>query len=100
MAIALSVLKRNWHTIRSMLGTLENHLIPIGMGVRRCRDAGETRYFARVLRLARVLASSQAAYAASLAVTCERTANPDPTNAKAPREGGPGHLAEARRDDR
>jgi len=72
------------YTIEIMLGTLGNHLIPIGMGLRRRRDAGETPYFLGVLRLARVLASGQAAYAASLAVICERIADPDPTNAKGP----------------
>jgi len=91
--------KRRFYTIDTMLGTLGNHLIPIGMGLRRCCDTGETPYFPGVLRLARVLASGQAAWAVSLAVTCERIADPDPTNAKAPREGGPGHLAGARRDD-
>ena len=69
------------------------------MGLQRCRDTGGTPYFSEVLRLAPGLASSQAAYAASHAVIYERIADPDPTNAKAPREGGPGHLAEASQDD-
>lgn len=91
--------KRYLYTVGIMLGTLGDHLIPIKMGLRRCAAAGETPCFPGVLRLAWVLASGQATGAALLAVTCERIADLDPTNAKAPREGGPGHLAGARRDD-